>query len=488
MSLFDREKFVNFFKKNLIFKKNHSNKVAIFSTHSFWPYHFETELELILKELNNGNNVTKFVCQNERDFCLFFNENIEIKKSDLCHFCKKRNFHSEDFLITNFKKQFSQVELNLDLCLLPKISKIKITSIDEFKKLKIKNFDVGYAVLSSLISIYENPNIVLQDYEETICKMYQEAVKMYFYTIMQIKKYRFDYIYIFNGRFYDSRAVLRAAEFMNIKYYVHERGSDITKFSLSKNSFPHNKQYFCDQVENIWLRETDIDLKKEISSTFFKNRRIGIIKNWVSFTDSQILNNLELNYYKKTIAFYTSSEDEFMSIDSTYEGGVFSTQLDALDYISNLMSSELKEFQLIVRMHPNSKRMGIEYINTYLSYGKNNIIVIEPENQINSYYILDRSDIVLTYGSTIGIESTYYKKKTIDLSNGIYSKLDGPEKLSYKEQLVEFILSDKLFYSYSMDSVIKVGYYLETYGESFKYFKPKNLFEGEVLGVNYNNL
>ena len=475
-------------KISKIFEDISVKKVALFSTHSFWPYHFETELEIIVNELDKGSKVTKYVCQKERDFCLYFEENMMSNKRDLCSFCNKRNHNSEIFLKKSFKTKIKQVQFNLDSISVPKLDSKFLISINELKKLKIKNFDIGYAILSSLISIHENPNIVPIDYEENIYKMYNEAIKLYFYTISQIKKNNFDCIYIFNGRFYDARAVLRAAEYMKVDCYVHERGSDLNKFSLTKNTFPHDKTYFNNKVQELWLQNLNSNLKTNIAKTFYENRRKGIIKNWVSFTNNQILNYLNLKNDKKIITLFTSSEDEFMSIDSSYENGVFKSQLDALDYISILMSKELIEFQLIVRMHPNSKRMGKDYIDSYLRYKKHNIIIIGPEDLINSYYILDKTEIVLTYGSTIGLEATYYGKKTIDLSNGIYSKLDGPKKLLIKEQLIEFIFSEQLFYSYSMDAVIKTGYYLETYGQNFKYFKPKNLFEGEFLDVNYNKL
>ena len=34
-----------------------NNNVAVFSTHSFWPHHFETELEIIVKEIEKNNKI-----------------------------------------------------------------------------------------------------------------------------------------------------------------------------------------------------------------------------------------------------------------------------------------------------------------------------------------------------------------------------------------------------------------------------------------------
>jgi hypothetical protein len=77
--------------------------------------------------------------------------------------------------------------------------------------------------------------------------------------------------------------------------------------------------------------------------------------------------------------------------------------------------------RLIIRIHPSEVRLRgrearepmITQINGAYPELPNNISVIQPEDDISSYTLIDLSDLVLVYVSTIGLEAVLYGKSVV---------------------------------------------------------------------------
>ena len=55
----------------------------------------------------------------------------------------------------------------------------------------------------------------------------------------------------------------------------------------------------------------------------------------------------------------------------------------------------------------------------------NNALHYDYHSKINSYKLIEKSSIVLSFGSTIGIEATYYRKPSICFGSAFYDKTGG---------------------------------------------------------------
>ena len=129
-------------------------KVGFFTPHIKWPPHYETELELIQEHLNNGDEVIQFVCSADLPIC-DTNLTHDIQFCLGCMGCRDLG----KTLIDGHYTQKSFLNLtSKDKEEINEVYHVEFSDIKELQKFKIENFDIGYAVASSLISKLRNPS------------------------------------------------------------------------------------------------------------------------------------------------------------------------------------------------------------------------------------------------------------------------------------------------------------------------------------------
>ena len=146
---------------------------------------------------------------------------------------------------------------------------------------------------------------------------------------------------------------------------------------------------------------------------------------------------------------------------------------------------------VVIRMHPNlvhsnnSEKAVFAQLSKQLS---KTITIYPPESDVNSYSLLENSDVVVTSGSTCGVEGLCLGKKVINLAPALYSYLDcvfEPETLSdFNDELLNpfdinhhkaVLQGYQYFYSYSR------------IGTPFVHYTPHDLFSG-VLKLAIHSL
>ena len=70
------------------------------------------------------------------------------------------------------------------------------------------------------------------------------------------------------------------------------------------------------------------------------------------------------------------------------------------------------------------------------------ILHYSPFDKINSYNLLDISDIVISFGSTVGIEATYYDKPSILWGSAYYEDTGGVYEVDSIEVLENMLKKD----------------------------------------------
>ncbi len=109
-----------------------------------------------------------------------------------------------------------------------------------------------------------------------------------------------------------------------------------------------------------------------------------------------------------------------------------------------------------------------------------NINVISPESSIDSYALVDWSDLVVTYRSTMGIEATYWGKPSVSVGPAGYSGFGcvyEPESIQDLFHLLEKTDLPKL----DQETCFIYGFYRMSFGIPFKYYRPESLFQGKFL-------
>ncbi len=439
--------------------------------------HFETELELMLKHVNSGDEVYVLHCNENLYSC----EHNPGHSKSLCYNCKSK-FNNGTALINNIKiLQYPELKMDFD------ILKNKFWDIEELKNYSIDKSNIGMGVASSLISRLN------RDHELDTIK-YQEEIsitlKTAYYLLNVIKKISSklipDLVYIFNGRFATTLPLLLYCEQNNIPFYTHERGGKINKFCLFYKSIPHSVSYISQEIEEVWNSSlVNKELKEQIGATFFIDRRNRVIQAWYSFIAAQKNNLLPSSINsegdKKIISIFNSTTEEYAAIRGSENAFLFN--LDEHQYLSTIFEyfKDDKDVQFYLRIHPNlintdntQTKLLKEFKSKY-----NNVEIIDPESPIDTYALIENSDTIIVLGSTIGAEANYWGKPVIALRHAIYQDLDccyWPNSIQDLFKLIKMDLNAK-----DRFGSIKYGYWELTRGIEFKYYKPETIFKGQFL-------
>ncbi|MEJ7645275.1 MAG: hypothetical protein WKF87_11815 [Chryseolinea sp.] len=353
-------------------------------------------------------------------------------------------------------------------------------SIEEIKNYQYEGVDIGMGVASSYISYVRNPNPSTQDKNQIIARLFKASFKVYFSFRRILNDGNPDLVYLFNGRFSSIRPVVRLCQSKQIEFRIHERGSNKMRYQVSRNHLPHDFRSFQNLVEQFWIECAAQDRVK-IADNFFNERKAGMEQAWHSFTASQKIGQLpaDWNPEVRNIVIFNSSEDEFAAIGDTFKINLFDNQLEGIKFISSQISDQ-SNVKVYVRMHPNLRNVTNTSVTDIYQLASESLKIIAPESEVSSYQLIDSADAVITFGSTVGIEASYWGKPSILIGDAFYKDLHSTYNPDTREELIRLLFSvteprDRL-------GAYKYGFYVSSYGIEFKYYEAGGLFDGKFKG------
>ena len=95
---------------------------------------------------------------------------------------------------------------------------------------------------------------------------------------------------------------------------------------------------------------------------------------------------------------------------------------------------------------------------------------------------MDACEKVISFGSTMGIESVYWGKPSILAGRSIYEDLGGCYIPNDHEELIDLI-NDQLN-PLSNLGALKYGYFQSLAGIPYIYYNPESLFKGKFKGID----
>ena len=460
-------------------------KILIYSPLAGAKPHFETDLELVESCLQKGNDVLLLTC------------NGEVKSCDLnpyhhmgkCYRCKSRRDqgikwigenriqHHPFYLITSGQ----EIEIN-------KILDMPLDSIEVMRSLIVEDSDIGLAALSSVVSILREPYPDLERHRDLIKSQIETALIVHFSLKNHILSYEPHELILYNGRLSILRPALRLAQKMKIQAYVHEVSGSLDRYSYSSNHSTHDlvkmKSVISDFYQNHPLSEEE---KKMLAREWFESRYQNRDVSGFNFTKTQKFGllpaNIETNKLK--IAIFNSSEDEMVAIDG-WENPYYASQNEALEKIFSDLSGQ--DIQFILRVHPNLKGINNSQTRSLHNLQKkfSDVIFISADSQASSYEIMSNSDLIVTFGSTIGIEACYQNQPVFLLGRAVYEDAQCIFKPKNHDDLIEKIIAiskDGQFPENQKNDQdwVRHGFFYQFHGESFKFVKHLDLYQVELL-------
>jgi hypothetical protein len=351
------------------------------------------------------------------------------------------------------------------------------TTIDDLKQLRHGAFfDIGWGVLSSAVTVTRNSLVSLGTHRRMLQDFLESSILVYEKTRALIARLQPSEVLAFNGRFATTRPVLRAAESCGVPWSVHERGGDKTRFAVY-DCLPHD----LDRMQQV-MREAWSEAHAADGHAFFQARRNRVERDWHSFTHGQVHGSLPgaMDGAGEWVTFFTSSEDEMFAIGDKFANQRFPAQLDAIAATANAARS-IPGMRLCIRVHPHIAKKARGDRRTWATLELPGVLVIGPEDKTDSYALIERSKVVCTYGSTIGIEATYWGRPSLLFSRSYYDQFGVCEIAGSAEHIRAFLEDPKVFPS---NATLPYGAFWERLGQPYRYYQAESLHRGRICGYD----
>ena len=426
------------------------------------------------REIDIGNRPFLISCSRDLRIC---DNNIESdpKRCSECIAVQRRAvrlFEKEAVTVIPLSKYIKRSSSDLP-------EELRLESLDDLKKLKYDNFDVGYSIGASLANYLDE--LTFDECKSKVYLFYSAGIAFYLATLDIIHDFDIDYGYVFNGRFCLSRAFFRAFEKRKLPVFTHDRGSAVHKFSINRNVLPHDIGAYTKRVEKFWAENADTDFKNEKAREYFTKRRFGKETDYISFTSKQVASKLPENFlfFDKRIVIFNSSTFEYDYIGPQYGYKYYTSQADGIRQICESLADD-PNIGIFLREHPNLQGRINRQREEVRRFQFGNFFVVPAESDISSYDMLLGASAVVTFTSTMGIEATYWGKPSVLCSNAIYQELNIAYQPASHDDLIKLLKSD-LSPIDKLDS-IKYGYYHGCSGTDYRYYEPRTLFKGTFRG------
>jgi hypothetical protein len=447
-------------------------RIIVYSIYAYLKPHFEIELEIIKKNLEQGNEVFVVKCGMALDSCMW---NV-IHDPEVCAYCQSRAF--EGFKITGIKEDhLLNLKKNKDAY---KVNIPFFKTSEELKNFSFDSNDIGLGVYSSLVSQNRDPDINSYYEKERIEKTCCMAINVHLNFKELLPSIKPDAIYFFNGRLAELRPLIKLAERFHRDYFTYEVAmGTIKKYIIFENTFIHDQKYIHKKIIEFWENSPLPDKESE-GLKWFTDRRNGVAQANKVFILDQSKNKLPANFNHeiKNIAIFNHSDDEFVTFPG-WNIPLFNNQNNAIREIVEHFG-HYENFHFYLRMHPNLPKVETLKVRKTLSHQYKNLTVIEPKDDIDTYALLDACDSIITFGSTVGIEATVWNKPSIFIGMSYYRDLDCtyiPESVEEVFELIEKDIKpkDKL-------EALKYGFWFGHFGNDYIYYKTEGQDAGTFMG------
>ena len=446
----------------------------------FWNCspHLETSLELAKHHADAGDQVSFYFCGHDTEY----KDGISVRPEDCGLFRKLPEVRGIELIQSERIHFYSRVKLPGVIIQAPE----QFETLEALVDFKYETFQAGIGIASSLVSDTKNSNPDLKENHFKINQMIRSSVSVYKFTRSVIKSNSADLVYVFNGRFCNHRAVMCAAQEMGVEVLFHERGAN--RFLYDVLPFmPHDSMQLQDKIKKNWVANKNNSKAHDLAKSFYLDRKAGLEQGWLSYTNHQQKNFLpEIDKTKKIITYFSSSDDEYASVGDLIKYTGWRGQLEAVKDLIEICKKE-KNIQLFIRLHPHMKEKAIEDQNRWLDFNElKNVKIISFNSSVDTYALIDRSDLVITAGSTVGIEATFWGRPSITVGPAFYSELGATYRPQSKEELAALIST--AIEPLPKEGALAYGYYMITYGMKFQYYEPETLFKGKFLGVDLQEI
>ena len=275
-------------------------------------------------------------------------------------------------------------------------------------------------------------------------KWVQESLDSFAFAYDQvwqlIQRRRSTALVVFNGRFLHDAAAVAAAESHGLPVLSFDYGGNDTDFDLTVDD-THDWSALQTRMKRLY-DSWDPRERDELGSRWFEDRRRHADVRNARFVESQVVGRgIELPKDKKIVVYFSSSGDEISELDVDW-GDYFYGQPGALKAVAKVCG-ERDDLFLVVRTHPHKRmkpRRDVEEWHKAVADAAPDLH-LDEWSDVDSYTLMDQADIIVTFGSTTGVEAGYAKKPAVVMGPSAYDELGCAHRVTSDQELQQILAS-----------------------------------------------
>ena len=337
----------------------------------------------------------------------------------------------------------------------------------EIKALTYFGSPMGRAMLQ-VRTLTETPVTDAYYWPERLLRLaYRSYAYAYDQTTALIKERGVTAVAVYNGRFLHDRAASAAAQALGIPVLYYDTGGIDTDFDLT-DSVTHDWSDLQRRMLKLY-EEWPAAQRDEVGGSWFQERLNHTASDNAFFTDAQeIGSTIDRTGADCLVVYFSSSGDEIAELELDWDQFI-GTQPEAL----KILADECRKrpgYQLVVRSHPHKRRKPKQDVIEWLAAVDEAApdIHLDPHSPIDSYALMRQADIVVTYGSTTGVEAAFAGKRVIVLGPSAYDQL-GCATLAGTQAELSAALDDRNAGAWA--GALSYGLMMRARGFSFEFVK-----------------
>jgi hypothetical protein len=292
------------------------------------------------------------------------------------------------------------------------------------------------SVNSALISLYRHHNPIR---EVKNAKRFSQKLQI---ESAAIYNFLFDFlrnnpsvsrIFIPNGRFPGQKAAALAGQAYDKDIRFYERGFFPSTYYLE--TFEPQSRIFPQLSAEAITKNLDVKVIETGALSWINERSSpqSRTNEYASLWKQSSYIGVNQNDQRKLAGFFTSSQDEFLSLGKEWQIQQWDDQFQALDVALNKVLE--KGFRAFVRIHPNLANKS----RKYFKYEKRRFEALQNkfpnvqfywhDDPVNSYTLLGEIDLCVVWDSTIGLEASALGIPTLTLAASRYGQISDVKEI-----------------------------------------------------------
>jgi len=359
---------------------------------------------------------------------------------------------------------------------LPPVTHLHRTAI---RGLEYRGGGVGRAILQ----VHPDRNTPVTDEHQWPRAWVESAVTSFAWVYDQadavIRDYGATAAMVFNGRFLHDAAVASAAQHTGLPVLSYDFGGNDTDFDLTIDD-THDWAALQGRMLDMYAG-WDPQERDALGSRWFEERRAHVDPRNTVFVESQIVGTgIDKPEGKRLVAYFSSSGDEISELDLDW-GDYFYGQEGALAAVAEACRS-LPDTMLLVRTHPHKRMKPTRDVRDWHDAVKAAApdLHLDEFSEIDSYTLMRQADVVVTYGSTTGVEAAYAKRPVIVMGPSAYDELGCAVRVTSAEQLRATLAGAE---PGRWEGAVSYGLMMLRRGFSYRYVSPTGDKVWELSGT-----